>query len=91
MLKRVVAVVKFLCERGLPFHGENEVFGSPQNANFLRLLELLAQFKDFLADHICQFGNSGGGVPSYLSSTTGWAKSHFGFLICCQFAKYSYY
>ena len=22
---------------------------------------------------------------------TGWAKSHFGFLICCQFAKYSYY
>ena len=24
-------------------------------------------------------------------SCTGWAKSHFGFLICCQFAKYSYY
>ena len=25
-LKRVVAVVKFLCERGLPLRGENEVF-----------------------------------------------------------------
>ena len=28
VLKRVVAVVKVLCERGLPLHGGNEVFGS---------------------------------------------------------------
>ena len=28
VLKRVVAVVKFLCERGLPLRGGNEVFGS---------------------------------------------------------------
>ena len=69
MLKRVVAVVKFLCERGLPLSGGNEVFGSSQNGNFLGLLELLAQFDNFLADHIRRFGNSGKGVPSYLSST----------------------
>ena len=49
--------------------GENEVFGSPQNGNFLGLLELLAKFDDFLADHIRQFGNSSKGVPSYFSST----------------------
>ena len=48
--KRVVAVVKFLCERGLPLRGGNEVFGSPRNGNFLGLLE--AKFDDFLADHI---------------------------------------
>ena len=69
VLKRFVAVVKFLCERGLPLRGGNEVFGSSQNGNFLGLLELLAQLDDFLADHICRFGNSGRGVPSYLSST----------------------
>ena len=50
--------------------GEIKVFGSPQNENFLGLLELSAQFDNFLADHIRRFGNSGKGVPSYLSSTT---------------------
>ena len=69
VLKRVVAVVKFLFERGLPLRGGNEVFGSPQNGSFLGLIELLAQFDDFLADYIRRFGNSGEGVPSYLSST----------------------
>ena len=69
MLKRVVAVVKFLSEKGLPLRGGKEVFESRQNGNFLGLLELLAQFDDFLADDICRFGNSGRGVPSYLSSS----------------------
>ena len=69
VLKRVVAVFKFLYERGLPLRGGNEVFGSPQNGDFLGLLELLAQFDNFLAEHIRRFSNSGRGVPSYLSST----------------------
>ena len=68
-IKTVVVVVKFLCERGLPLRGGNEVFGSPRNGNFLGLLKLLSQFDDFLADHIRRFGNSGGYVPLYLSST----------------------
>ena len=67
--KRVVAVVKFLCKRDLPLRGGNEVYGSHQNGNFLGLLELVAQFADFLADHIRRFGNSGKGVSSCLSST----------------------
>ena len=69
VLKRVVAIVKFLCERGLPLREGNEVFGSLQKGNFLGLFELLAQFDDFLGDYIRRFGNSGRGVPSYLSST----------------------
>ena len=64
-----MAIVKFLCKRGLPLRGGNEAFGSPQNGNFFGLLELLAQFDDFLADYNRRFGNSGKGVPSYLSST----------------------
>ena len=66
VLKRVVAVVKFLRERGLPLREGNKVFRSPKNGSFLGLLELLAQFDDFLADHIRRFGRD---VPSYLSST----------------------
>ena len=58
VLKRVMAVVKLLCERGLPLRGGYEVFGS-QNGNFLGLLEFLAEFDDFLADHTCRFGNYG--------------------------------
>ena len=72
MLKTVVAVIKFLCEKSLPLRGGGgggEVFGSPQNGNFLELLELLKQFDNFLADHIGRFGNSSTDVPSYLTFT----------------------
>jgi len=35
VLKRVVAVIKFLAERGLAFRGEDELLGSPHNGNCL--------------------------------------------------------
>ena len=70
LLKRVVEVVRFLCERALPFRGENETFGSARNGNFLGILELMSKFDPFLADHIASFGNRGRGFTSYLSSTT---------------------
>ncbi|KAG8451639.1 hypothetical protein GDO86_003726 [Hymenochirus boettgeri] len=70
VLRRVVAVVKFLGERGLPFRGNDEMFGSPQNGVFLGCLELIAQFDPFLHDHIQKYGGSGRGVSNYMSSTT---------------------
>ncbi|GBP48576.1 hypothetical protein EVAR_38552_1 [Eumeta japonica] len=36
VLKRVVAVVKRLCSRGLAFRGKNEKFGDPYNGNYSR-------------------------------------------------------
>jgi len=69
VLKRVVAVIKFLGERGLAFRGDNELLGSPQNGNFLGIIELLAQFDPFLAGHIEKYGQKGRGNVSYLSST----------------------
>ena len=69
VLKKVVAVVNFLCKKGLPLRGGNEVFGFSHNGIFSGVLELFAQFDNFLADHICRFGNSGRGASSYLSST----------------------
>ena len=67
VLERVVEVIKFLAERGLPFRGSDETVGSPQNGNYLGLLELLAKFDPFLAQHINAHGNKGKGHTSYLS------------------------
>jgi len=33
ILKRIIAVIRFLAERGLSFHSTNEVIGSPDNKN----------------------------------------------------------
>ena len=69
VVRRVVAVVTFLAERGLPFRGHDEHIGSRHNGNFLGVLELIAEFDPFLAKHVEEFGNHGRGNPSYLSST----------------------
>lgn len=70
VLRRVVAVTKFLCIRGLPFFGRNETIGSSSNGNFLGCLELISEFDPFLAKHLETSGNPGSGYTSYLSSTT---------------------
>ncbi|CAG9773635.1 unnamed protein product [Ceutorhynchus assimilis] len=69
VLRRIVAVIKFLASRGLPFRGENENIGSVKNGNYLGTLELLSQFDPFLDQHIKKYGNAGKGNPSYLSAT----------------------
>jgi len=70
VLKPVVETVKFLAERGLPFRGTDETFGSETNGNYLGILELIAKFDSFLCEHIKRFGGAGRGVTSYLSKTT---------------------
>ena len=67
VLDCVVEVVKFLAKRGLPFCGSNETIGSPQNGNYLGLLELLAKFDPFLAEHMITHGGKGKGHTSYFS------------------------
>ncbi|KAF2882158.1 hypothetical protein ILUMI_24014 [Ignelater luminosus] len=54
ILRRVVAVVKYLSVRGLAFRGYKEIFGSPHNGNFIGALELLAEFDPFMREHIQQ-------------------------------------
>ncbi|XP_033221159.1 zinc finger MYM-type protein 1-like [Belonocnema kinseyi] len=76
VLKQVLAAVKYLTSRGLPFRGDDERFGSQHNGNYMMLLELIAQFDTFLAEHINRFGNKGSGSTSYLSKT-----------ICDEFIK----
>uniref|UniRef100_H3A5Q3 TTF-type domain-containing protein n=1 Tax=Latimeria chalumnae TaxID=7897 RepID=H3A5Q3_LATCH len=69
VLHRILKVVRFLAERGLALHGENEIFGSPHNGNFLGIVELIVKYDAFLAQHINKHGNMGRGHVPYLSST----------------------
>ena len=69
MIERAVSVIAFLCERGLPLRGKEEVIGSPSNGNYLGVIEVLAKYDSFLAQHITMFVNKGSGHTSYLSST----------------------
>ena len=62
-------MIKFLSSRGLAFRGSSELVGSPQNGNFLGMLELLAEYDTFLAEHIQKRVNKGKGHVSYFSST----------------------
>lgn len=70
VLTRVVAAVKALTSRGLALRGDNEIFGSNRNGNFLMVLELMSEFDPFLASHIAKYGNCGSGNTNYLSSKT---------------------
>lgn len=69
VLKRVVAVVKFLSEHGIAFRGGSNTFGSPVDGNYLWCLELISQFYPFLRESIAHFGNAPKRTKSYLSTT----------------------
>ena len=58
-MERITAVICTLAERGLPFRGDNERFGSTNNGSYLGLLELVAKFDPFLLAHINRYGKSG--------------------------------
>ncbi|XP_042230518.1 uncharacterized protein LOC121871963 [Homarus americanus] len=57
--RRLISVLKFICERGLALRGDDEIIGSPHNGNYLGLLELLAEYDDFLRQHVQNHANRG--------------------------------
>ena len=67
-MKRIVAVIKFLSERGLAFRGDNQLHNCSDNGNYLGCIDLLAEFDPFLKEHIRRYRNPGRGKVSYLSS-----------------------
>jgi hypothetical protein len=69
VIKRIIAVIKFLASRGLPLRRDNQNIGSVRNGNYLGTMELLSQFDPFLCEHMKEYGNAGKGIPSYLSVT----------------------
>lgn len=69
VLKRIIAVIRFLAERGLAFRGDNHLHNCPNNGNYLGCIDLLAEFDPFLKEHIERYGNPGKGNVSYLSAS----------------------
>ena len=69
VLDRVLSVIKSLSSRWLAFREISELVGSPQNANFLGILELLAEYDTFLAEFIQKRVNKDKRHVSYFSST----------------------
>lgn len=70
VLKRVVAAVKYLTIKGLALRGSHEHLGLLDQGNFLGLIEFLADFDPFLAEHLKQHGDGGSGNTSYISKST---------------------
>ncbi|GCB63401.1 hypothetical protein scyTo_0009660 [Scyliorhinus torazame] len=66
VLKRVLADIKFLSERGLAFRGHEEKWDSPNNGNFMGAIELIAEFDPFLYEHLEKCKNEKVHAP-YLS------------------------
>ena len=52
VLKRVLAVIKFLIERDLAFRSHEEKWGSPNNGNIMGAIELISEFDPFLHEHV---------------------------------------
>ena len=58
LLKRIVAVILFLGERGLAFRGSSNKIDDHNNGNFLGIIQLLAQFDPVLEDHVSKVKQS---------------------------------
>ncbi|GFT51041.1 zinc finger MYM-type protein 1 [Trichonephila clavipes] len=69
VLKRVIALLKYLAVRVLVLRGTEEVFGSPHNGNFTGALKLLAEFDPFICEHIEQRELRPKSSIAYLSKT----------------------
>lgn len=66
IIKRLVSVIQFICERGLVLRGQNETVGSPKNGNYLGILELLAEYDKFLKQLIENHANYGSGHKLFI-------------------------
>lgn len=73
VLYRVVATVKLLARLGLPFRGHRESDSSvsiKNKGNFLTCMKYLAEFDDFLKEHLEKYESCGSGSTNYLSHQT---------------------
>lgn len=58
-----------MSERGLAFRGSDENINSPNNGNYLGILELISKYDPFLTGHFKEHINKGSGHVHYLSPT----------------------
>jgi len=61
VLKRIIATAKLLASLGIPFRGHRDDRDSNRKGNFISCIEYLAEFDDFLKNHLGKYGNRGTG------------------------------
>ncbi|XP_066958886.1 uncharacterized protein [Macrobrachium rosenbergii] len=67
VLTRFVAIIHSLAERNLPLRGSTYTLYQPNNGNFLKEVELMAQFDPVLKEHIAKV-QRGASHTSYLGN-----------------------
>ncbi|XP_051809616.1 zinc finger MYM-type protein 1-like [Acanthochromis polyacanthus] len=68
VLTRLVAIIKSLAERNIALRGSTDQLNQPNNGNFLKEVELMAQFDPVLKEHIIKI-EGGASHTTYLGKT----------------------
>ncbi|XP_067120761.1 zinc finger MYM-type protein 1-like [Centruroides vittatus] len=67
LFQRIVDVILFLACNNLPLRGTHEIIGTPNNGNFLSLIEFLSKYDSVLMDHINRIKNSKNRIVHHLA------------------------
>lgn len=67
VLRRIVATVKLLSRLGLAFRSHDETKYSEHKGNFITCIEYLAEFDEFLKQHLKSYQYCGSGKTNFLS------------------------
>uniref|UniRef100_A0A8C8DNF5 Zinc finger MYM-type protein 1-like n=1 Tax=Oryzias sinensis TaxID=183150 RepID=A0A8C8DNF5_9TELE len=66
VLKRFIAIIKSLAVRNLALRGHTETLYSSSNGNFLKVVELMAEFDPVMKEHVIRVQKATSSHPSYL-------------------------
>ncbi|XP_015919050.2 zinc finger MYM-type protein 5-like [Parasteatoda tepidariorum] len=69
VLLRIISVVKILCESSLAFRGTSDKLYEHNNGNFLKLIQLLAEFDPKMEEHVRRVLNKEEIKATYLGKT----------------------